>query len=111
MKNFIHTLKVNTLVAFFFFGLLFIGIGIICGIFIGDNSKKEYPQSMVVVQIDEATDTVTCEDATGNLWQFKDVEDWCIDDVAAMIMNDNGTAEISDDEIISVRYCGSRSDG
>ena len=71
----------------------------------------EYPQSMTVVQIDEATDTVTCEDATGNLWQFKGIEDWFIGDIAAMIMDSKGTAEISDDEIITIRYCGSCSDG
>ena len=87
------------------------GFGIIAGVLIGDRNAHVYADSMVVVQVDTATDTVTCEDATGNLWQFKGVEDWCIDDVAAMIMNDKGTAEISDDEIISVRYCGSRSDG
>jgi len=94
------------------FSLLFFHIGMVFTAIVVNNSlKKEYPQSMIVVQIDEATDTVTCEDATGNLWQFKGVEDWCVDDIAAMIMNDNGTAEISDDEIISVRYCGSCSDG
>lgn len=71
----------------------------------------EYPQSMIVVQVDKATNTVTCKDANGNLWQFKGCEDWMVDDVAAMIMNNKGTAEISDDEIIAIRYCGSCSDG
>ena len=71
----------------------------------------EYPQSMVVVQVDTATDTVTGQDSTGNLWQFKGCEDWFTGDTVAMIMDNKGTAEISDDEIISIRYCGSCSDG
>lgn len=107
MKKFFE----DSLAVMWTFSIIVIAIGLALAVILGKHQKKEYPQSMIVVQIDEATDTVTCEDVTGNLWQFKGIEDWCVDDIAAMIMNDNGTAEISDDEIISVRYCGSCSDG
>lgn len=104
-------MKIDSLAVMFFFSFLFIAIGLICGIFLGDNSKKEYPQTMTVVQIDIATDTVTCEDLTGNLWQFKGVEDWQEGDTVSMIMNNKGTEEIFDDEIIKIEYNGARADG
>lgn len=94
------------------FSLLFFNVGVIFGTLCGvSNYKKEYPQTMTVVQVDIATDTVTCEDATGNLWQFKGVEDWQVNDIVSMIMNDNGTEEIFDDRIVKIRYNGFRSDG
>lgn len=94
------------------FCLLSFNVGILftC-IAVNSNSKKEYPQTMTIVQVDIATDTVTCEDATGNLWQFKGVEDWQVNDTVSMIMNDNGTEEIFDDEIVKIKYNGTRADG
>lgn len=94
------------------FSLLSCYVGILfTAINMNNGFKKEYPQTMTVVQVDIATDTVTCEDATGNLWQFKGVEDWQVNDIVSMIMNDNGTEEVFDDEIVKVRYNGFRSDG
>lgn len=65
-----------------------------------------YPLATVVVEADAEKDVVTLEDGTGNLWAFEGVEDWELGDVCACIMGDNGTENISDDRIVSAKYCG-----
>lgn len=66
--------------------------------------SRLYPLSTTVTEI--KNDTVTVEDATGNLWSFNDAEDWEVGDGCALIMHDNSTSEIIDDTIISTRYQG-----
>lgn len=68
------------------------------------NFENLYPTTMTVVEIDEITDTVTMVDANGSLWQIKGIEDWQIDDVCSIIMNSEGTEQIKDDTIESVRF-------
>lgn len=70
------------------------------------SKEKEYPLTAVVVELDAENDIVVCEDYAGNTWEFFGIEDWIEGDIASMIMNDKGTPEIKDDEIISVRYGG-----
>lgn len=65
-----------------------------------------YPLATVVVEADAEKDVVTLEDGTGNLWTLEGVEDWERGDVCACIMGDNGTENISDDRIVSAKYCG-----
>ena len=65
-----------------------------------------YPTSGVVTEVNYDTDLVTVELQSGHLYQFYGAEDWVEGDIAAMIMNDLGTPEVYDDEIISVRYVG-----
>ena len=65
-----------------------------------------YALTAVVVEIDKAQDIVTVEDYNGNLWQFTGVEDWERNDCVGLIMNDNLTDNIYDDEIVSVKYQG-----
>ena len=81
-----------------------------CVLLVKKNECKNeniYPMTSVVVDVSEATDTVTVKDYNGNLWQFKGVEDWEIDDIATLLMNDNGTEEIKDDFISAPpRYNG-----
>lgn len=84
-----------------------LGLGMLAGIVFGDRTNHAYAAAMVVVQVDTLTDTVTCEDANGNLWQFKGCEDWMLGDIAAMMLDDHGTEEIYDDEITGVWYSGS----
>jgi len=69
-------------------------------------TSKTYGLTTVVTDISKANDRVTCQDFNGNLWQFEGVEDWCVNDIATLIMDDNGTKEIKDDEILDVRYGG-----
>ena len=65
-----------------------------------------YPMTARVVETNETNDTVTVETATGFRFAFYGVEDWQIGDFASCIMYDNGTDEITDDAILTVRYAG-----
>ena len=65
-----------------------------------------YPMTTKVVELDRENDVVTCEDFNGFLWQFDGCEDLQEGDICSMIMNDNGTPKIFDDEIVSVKYDG-----
>ena len=73
------------------------------------NTNSEvnlYPTTTVVYKLDRENDLVTVKDANGNLWQFEGCEDWEINDICSMLMNDYGTTSIYDDEIVMVRYSG-----
>jgi hypothetical protein len=63
-----------------------------------------YAKSARVVEIDRDADVVTFEDCMGNLWDWEGVEDWTVDDDAALLMNSKGTETIFDDEIISAKF-------
>lgn len=63
-----------------------------------------YPKSGIVTNVNETADTVTVRDCNGFEWQFKGTEDWMYGDGVAMIMYDNHTEIIFDDEIVTVRY-------
>lgn len=65
-----------------------------------------YPMTARVYMVDEFTDTVTVETFMGFLFSFEGVEDWAEGDCCALIMDDCGTAGISDDLIVSARYSG-----
>ena len=68
--------------------------------------RQEYALDGVVREIDPERDEVIVSDGAGNTWGFYGSDNWKIGDVASMLMKDMGTADIYDDEIISVRYCG-----
>lgn len=76
----------------------------ICQFYNANQQKHLYPLSTTVTEI--KNDTVTVEDATGNIWSFDGAEDWQINDSCALIMDDNSTKDIRDDVIISTRYQG-----
>lgn len=65
-----------------------------------------YALSTTVIDVDTIANIVTCVDFNGNEWQFTGAEDWTVDDIAALVMFDNGTPEIEDDKIITATYCG-----
>ena len=65
-----------------------------------------YPMTGIVVEVNYDEDIVAVEDFNGNIWEFYGCEDWAEGDIASMLMYDNGTEIIYDDEIVSVRYCG-----
>ena len=73
---------------------------------VNNAANKLYPLNTVVQEINEETDTVTCADYNGNLWEFYGVEDWQEGDFATMIMDTCGTTNIFDDEIVKVEYNG-----
>lgn len=63
-----------------------------------------YPATMQVTDV--TNDLVTMETATGFVYQFEGVEDYTKGDLVSCIMFSNGTADITDDMILSVRYSG-----
>lgn len=65
-----------------------------------------YPATFVVVELDEVSDSVFMQDFNGQLWGWYGIEDTMVGDVIAAIMDDLGTDEVYDDEIVSIRYCG-----
>lgn len=79
-------------------------IGIMCAP--TETESELYANCGTVTAIDRENDSVTFTDSTGHAWMFSGVEDWQLGDTVAAIMNDNGTANVTDDIIVSVRYCG-----
>lgn len=80
-------------------------IMIIVSVTIGTYAEQ-YPTTMIVNELDYDENMVVCIDFNGNEWAFEEIEDWCIGDIASMIMDDMGTELIYDDTIIMVRYSG-----
>ena len=92
---------------FVIFGfIVLLGVGTIGGFINSHKLHNEYPMTMIVYNISDATDTVTLKDFNGNLWQFKGVSDWAINDICSCIMDNRGTALIKDDKIVKVQYSG-----
>lgn len=81
-----------------------ISLTILCSI-LSSNGGNVYADTMVVV---ETTDEwVTCVDYNGNEWAFENsAGDWAVGDFASVMMYDNDTDFIYDDEIISAKYSG-----
>ncbi len=67
---------------------------------------RTYTLNTIVVDVNYDADIVSCVDECGNEWQFDGCEDWLVNDVCILTMNDKGTAEIEDDEILEVKYNG-----
>lgn len=65
-----------------------------------------YAKTCMVTEINPETDIVTTEDCNGNTWEFYGTEDWLPGDICSMVMDDKGTENIYDDEIVNVRYSG-----
>lgn len=63
-----------------------------------------YPLTTAVIDVDNTTNVVSCEDNNGYVWEFEGVENWKIGDVATMIMYNNNTDTIFDGEIVLVNY-------
>ena len=77
---------------------------------INNAADRLYPLNTVVQEINEETDTVTCADCNGNLWEFYGVGDWQEGDFATMIMDTCDTTNVFDDEIVKVEYNGNVED-
>jgi len=72
----------------------------------GVASAEIYPATMRVIEVNYTEDTVTVEDFNGFTYTFEGCEDFMVGDGCALIMDDNGTEKIFDDEIIMCHYCG-----
>ena len=63
-----------------------------------------YAETAIITEI--KNDTVTVECANGNLFAFEGAEDLEEGDLCSMIMYDNATPIVYDDEILSIKYAG-----
>ena len=79
-------------------------LGMIAGLMLA--TSHTYPNAGVVTRVDHEADVVEVTTQNGHMWEFAPAEDWMEGDICAMLMDDMGTAEIVDDMIVSVRYCG-----
>lgn len=68
------------------------------------RNAEYYALTTCVVELDKKNDVVTVEDSAGNRWKFFGVEDWKVNDCASLLMWDNGTESIFDDEVHGARY-------
>lgn len=66
----------------------------------------DYPQTFEVTEINNAEDYMVLETSTGYMYEWEGVEDYMVGDIVSAIMNDNGTADITDDDIICIKYSG-----
>lgn len=98
--------KTGDVIAFVFAVIAFIIIVTLSIVKCNAPKEEKYAMCAIVVDVSTGNDTVTIKDYNGNLWQFTGAEDWAVGDVCACVMDDNATAEIKDDEIISTRYQG-----
>lgn len=72
------------------------------------SSAEYYPRTAFITSFDYTTDCVIVTDWAGMEWEFIGIEDWQIDDIVSMMMDDNNTPDnIYDDIIILALYGGS----
>ena len=76
-------------------------LGLVAGILLATSHL--YPMSGIITEVNREADTVTVTTQNGHMWEFFGAEGWCEGDIAALLMNDMGTAKVTDDEIVSVQ--------
>ena len=82
---------------------------VLCGILMGVMAcaqAETYPAVLMVVDLDEHEDMVIAVDFNGNEWTWTGIEDIFPGDMVAVMMDDQDTEIIYDDEIIDLHYCG-----
>lgn len=92
--------------------VLYMMILVMCGAlipqaihYVSEAPHEQYARAAVVSEINEQENVVTFIDGCGFLWKIKGVFDWEIGDLAALLMDDNGTTgTIEDDIIVDVWY-------
>lgn len=82
-----------------------------CGSSVKENTLQENlgntcPDTGLVYRVSETEDLVEYICQNGNCFAFYGAEDWCVDDIVSVIMDDNGTPEVADDIILDCRYSG-----
>ena len=95
---------------FIIFAIAFAMVACVMAFRVFDLQHKEpvheqYARAAVVYCIDEAEDTVTFIDGCGFIWAIKGVFDWEQGDLAALLMDNNGTSgTIGDDIVVDAWY-------
>ena len=81
-------------------------LAIMAAITLIGHKPTEYPETFIVVAVDQEHDFITLQDFNGFTWNWNSVDDWMIGDIASAIMDSNGTEEIQDDRIVMLKYSG-----
>lgn len=69
-----------------------------------------YPEVGKIVKVDEKNDIVYVQTALGHVFSFYGIEDLYVGDLLGMLMKDNGTEIVYDDEIVDITYRGTPED-
>lgn len=72
----------------------------------GQDKENIYPLAVTVSDLIEEEDVVVFTDNNGFNWEWSEIEDWQVEDTAALLMDTNGTETIYDDIILTANYCG-----
>ena len=73
----------------------------------GNHDYAEiYPLIAVVVELDTENDLILFEDDAHEIWAMEGIEDWFVDDIAILLMDDMETEDFHDDEILRAFYVG-----
>jgi len=70
----------------------------------GIATAEVYPETARVVELDYTEDTVTVETFNGHMFVFEGCEDYALDDCVSLIMEDNETELVYDDEVVKAQY-------
>ena len=70
----------------------------------GVTAQQTNTYSMVgyVVDVDRSQDCISLENTTGDIYCWNSAEAWQINDIVAMTMNDMGTNDVTDDQILDM---------
>lgn len=67
------------------------------------TNDTNYTMQAKVIGVDTTSDTVQIEDSHGEVWEFFGTENFQKDNSVIVLMDNQGTSTVYDDEILSVR--------
>lgn len=67
-----------------------------------DTLQDLYPKTMTVVEVDRDNNLIVLEDTDGHLWEYENSDVWFKGDKAAVLMDMNGTTDVTNDTIIKL---------
>lgn len=68
-----------------------------------ETIPSEYILRAEVIEVNPLEDTVVCEDINGKAWEFYGADDFQQGEFVLLLMNDEATETIYDDEVLDVR--------
>lgn len=67
-----------------------------------ESAGEVYSDLLLVTDVTVKTDTVTCINSEGNLYEFTGIENYVTGDYVTITFNDNGSRTVTDDVILYV---------
>lgn len=86
--------------------LVIVTIFVVCLIYRASSpttNDTNYTMQAKVIDVDTTSDTVQIEDSHGEIWEFFGTENFQKDNSVIVLMDNQGTSTVYDDEILSVR--------